>query len=305
MTATLIIVYNHRYERNIPVWEKLYEGRFSRILHLMPFYQGNQPNVIPVYDNSFTFQGYFAQAFARFFRPDSAHYLFVADDLLLNPTITECSYADWLGLDPQTSFVPDLEELHKVKGYWPRAGDALAFLHNGRGVEYLRELPSAEDAGKRLAKHGLEIGPLAFRQVYRRPARGSRHSIPYFLHRMKWRVQYGDGVSMPYPLVGSYSDLVAVSGECIRQFCAYCGVYAAMRLHAELAIPTALALATEHIVTEKNLPRKGKALWTAAEVQELRQRHGGKLQHLLTNFPPDTLYYHPVKLSQWDCSASA
>src|SRR5438309_2566399 len=55
--AALIIVFNHRYDKNIPLLETLYEGRFSNIYYLVPFYDGEKENVIPVYENSFRFQG--------------------------------------------------------------------------------------------------------------------------------------------------------------------------------------------------------------------------------------------------------
>jgi hypothetical protein len=41
-------------------------------------YDGNEPNVIPVYDNSFKFQGYIAQAYARIFDPKYSHYVLSA-----------------------------------------------------------------------------------------------------------------------------------------------------------------------------------------------------------------------------------
>ncbi len=48
----LLVVYNHRYDKNIPVIDKIYQNRFSHVFHLVPFYDGEQENVIPVYDLS-------------------------------------------------------------------------------------------------------------------------------------------------------------------------------------------------------------------------------------------------------------
>ena len=97
-SVALIIIYNHRYEKNIDVLERIYRGRFTDIFHLMPFYTGNKKNVIPVYENSMYFQGYVSQGLKAIFDEKYSHYLFVADDLILNPVINEATYEQYLKL---------------------------------------------------------------------------------------------------------------------------------------------------------------------------------------------------------------
>ena len=46
----LIIIYNHRFDQNIEKLNKIYGERFSKIYHLVPFYDGDLPNVIPVFE---------------------------------------------------------------------------------------------------------------------------------------------------------------------------------------------------------------------------------------------------------------
>jgi len=82
--VALIIIYNHQYNKNIDILERIYNGRFSNIYHLVPFYNGEKQNVIPVYDSSYYFQGYVAQGFKSYFKEEFTHYFFVADDLILN-----------------------------------------------------------------------------------------------------------------------------------------------------------------------------------------------------------------------------
>jgi hypothetical protein len=43
---------------------------------------------------------------------------------------------------------------------------------------------------------------------------------------------------------------------------------------------------------------KGQALWTKEQLQSL-EKFGKSLSNLLSEFPPDRLYLHPIKLSQW------
>jgi hypothetical protein len=106
--------------------------------------------------------------------------------------------------------------------------------------------------------------------------------------------------SLSYPLVAGYSDIFIVSAPAIKTFGHYCGVFSALNLYVEIAIPTALAMSSEAIVTGKKLPVKGKPLWIP-EVYEYLLPYQNNLELLMKNFP-DVLYIHPVKFSQWDCS---
>ena len=60
---TLVIVFNHRYDKNIAALEKIYRKKFFNIKFLVPFYNGDREDVIPIYENSHYFQGYFAQGY--------------------------------------------------------------------------------------------------------------------------------------------------------------------------------------------------------------------------------------------------
>jgi hypothetical protein len=317
----LVVIYNHRYDGNISIVEDLYRGRFANIFHLVPFYDGDRPNVIPVYENSFQFQGYIAQGSKHFFRPEFEHYLFIADDLVLNPVINENSYRQKLGLDSNTSFIPHLISLHEMKNYWPRTREAFEFTVKKKGVEIVKELPDYDDALARFAVHGLEIKPLRHRQVFPSPGRSIIAWLRMVVSRQKQLLHFlSDGLmrwknDLSYPLTGSYSDICAVSAGTVSRFCHFCGVFAAAGLHAELAIPTALVLSSDQIVTEKDLSLSGRALWPDGwnrlhgendlahdELMEL-DKYNNDLSLLLKNFPEGYLYLHPVKLSKWKLPA--
>ena len=110
--VALVIIYNHKYNKNIEILERIYKDRFSNIYHLVPFYNGDNPNVIPVYENSWYFQGYISQGFKSYFKEEYTHYFFVADDLILNPKINENNYAEHLKLNSNTCFIPYLFNLN-------------------------------------------------------------------------------------------------------------------------------------------------------------------------------------------------
>jgi hypothetical protein len=305
--VVLIIIYNHRYDENIEILERLYKKRFSNIFHLMPFYNGEKSNVISVYENSHFFQGYIAQGFNQYFKKEFSHYLFIADDLILNPVITEKSYKEYFKLDGETSFITELVTLHEREDFWRRHKEAYDYTPNIIGIEVMNEIPTYEDALIQFNKLNLVIDSLRFDQIYPR----IKLSLQTFksTHRSKIFLAYiyskfiswlkRKSYDMSYPLVGGYSDIAIVPAKSIKQFCHYCGVFSATNLFVELAIPTALVLSSEKIVTEKQLRLQGKALWTREEHKELK-KFGKDLKILMSNFPENYIYLHPVKLSGWN-----
>lgn len=310
--VALIIIYNHQYNKNISRLEKIYKDRFSNIYHLVPFYNGDKANVIPVYDNSFYFQGYVAQGLKSYFHEDYEHYFFVADDLILNPVINENNYKEHLNLGANTCFLPGFITLHECDFYWKRVGEAYHYNMHVPGVEAHSQLPDSNSALEAFGRFGLEVKPLSFHQIWEGPEAISPGVIENIKRRIPNAQNLPDQVvteaiknqlvsqtyNLPYPLVGSYSDIFVVSSDAIKQFCHYCGVFAATKLFVEVALPTSLVLSAKEIVTEDNLRLQGKALWTAEDYKIL-EKYGKKLSALLEDFPLNHLYLHPVKLSEW------
>lgn len=305
--VALIIIYNHRYDKNIEILERIYNKRFSNIYHLMPFYNGDKPNVIPVYENSHYFQGYIAQGLKVYFKEKFSHYFFIADDLILNPVINENNYSEHFKLDGKTSFIAELVTLHERKVFWRRLKEAYDYSPKMIGVEVMNELPTYDEAIKKFNRLNLTISPLKFDQIYPRiePSLQTFTSIAkaktyllYLYSKLKSSAK-NTSYEMSYPLVGSYSDIAIVPAEYIKKFCHYCGVFSATNLFVELAIPTAIVLTTEKLVIDNNLQLQGKALWTTEELKELK-KYGKNLNELMSNFPKNYIYLHPVKLSSWN-----
>jgi hypothetical protein len=221
-----------------------------------PVLRRQSPGRHTVYGQSHYFQGYIAQGLKSFFRPESAHYLFVADDLILNPAISADTYAQVLKLDADSSFIPELLSIPQPSEYWSHNRNGLRFdAFRTEGMEVRGEVPDAAEAAERLRRHGVFGSSFTFAQVYGAPA----------------------------PAEGVRARLRHLR---------------AASLFAELAIPTALVLAADKIVTEQDLALRGKALWTQEQLDELNP-YCRRLGRLLRGFPADYLYLHPVKLSQW------
>jgi hypothetical protein len=316
--VALIIIYNHRFDKNIAILEAMYAPKFSHVYHLVPFYDGDQPNVIAVYENSYYFQGYIAQGFKQFFDEKFDHYFFVADDMILNPAIDEHNYQAHLQLDAQTSFLPGLKthrfavhtptpiSFHKLAHFWTRTKEAYDYTIAKKGVEATRELPTYEAALAKFAQFGFELRPLSLSQIYGhiyhpkatvRAFKNLKYGFKLFWHGLRRLVGRETG-ELKYPLIGGYADIFVASRQNIRQFCHYCGVFAATDLFVEVALPTAMVLSAQKLVTETDLSMQGRALWTAEELAELDHLNFD-LTRLISEFPANYLYLHPVKLSKW------
>ena len=104
---------------------------------------------------------------------------------------------------------------------------------------------------------------------------------------------------MVYPLAMSYSDFLVVPATVMPDFCHYCGVFAAMRVFVECAIPTALALAAPSIKLERDIPLRGKEVFNLDDLADFEKKYERRLPALFADFPANTIYIHPVKLSRW------
>jgi hypothetical protein len=303
----LLIVFNHRFDKNIPVLEKVYSSQFSHIYFLVPFYNGNHPNIIPVYESSNFFQSYFAQGYNRFFKEEFTHYIITGDDCLLNPSVNENNFLEQMGLPEKTDLISGFIELHKISGSaWWHTFKAVDFFGNRKGAEIKRELPPYEDAVKKFRQHGMDVQPLTKQNIFGNQTPAGKKWWQYWLFKQyhlqyKWKAQKKNGkIELPYPVAGSYSDVLVVTKESIYDFCRYCGIMAAAGLFVELAIPTALLLSSNKIVQEKDIRLQGKALWSAKEVEEVETAFNKSIASLMKGFPANQLYYHPVKLSKWN-----
>jgi hypothetical protein len=297
INIALVIVFNHRYEQNIEKLEGIYAGRFQHIYYLVPFYDGDHPRVIPVYENSYYYQGYIAQGFRSYFEEKYSHYFFVADDLVLNPVINERNLMEHFSLKDDACFIEELLGLHLLNNTF-NTRYAYAFnISRAWGLEAVNQIPSYAEALQHFKRFELEIKPLGYNQAFGRQG--------YFKKFKRLAKQLAGGEKtlkrdyhLSYPLVNAFSDLIILSRKSIKQFAHYCGVFAAAELFVELAIPTSLIFSAESISTAKDLKLHGKYLKTETELKEL-DRFNLSLADLTRNFPEGYLYLHPVKLSKW------
>lgn len=315
----LVIIYNHKYESNVPKLDHYYRGRFRKVWHLMPFYRGSAENVIPVYDGSFTFHGFVAQAAAKLKQTDAERFLFLSDDLLLDPGVNQQNILERFGIQRDWGFMAELHDLSE--GIYARGVfEARKATLQHPGLEIKNELPPPEEALKRIGRH-IKLKSMVlcrFRPYLRKPRR------PLLKNAWEnWKIFKGNiwhlrecarhrlrPKRLEYPLVGGYSDLFIVPGSAFEEFVHYCGVLAAARIFVEIALPTAMAFTCERIGTEDSSPRRGFNVWfpistyeemerKSAMLKEMENKAQYSLSNLMADWPKEYLYVHPVKLSKW------
>lgn len=296
----LIVVFNHKYNKNIPILESIYRNRFSDIFYIVPFNTDEIPGIdrekiITVYETSYCFQGYLAQSFERIWDSKYSHYVVIGDDLLLNPLLNEKNIIEQMGLEEGESYIKN------IIPYGNSSGDQSNKLYNifsafriNTGVSYKNEIPSYEQACKLCESHGYTISkklPISFflKKGYLFP----KHILLTF-----FTLCMNKGMKLPYPLYKSYADMIVIDQKSMQEFCRLSGVFAAMNIFVETAIPLAMLLSCKKIKTESEIGYIGVENW-GKDIPRFEELHGRNLSSLFQNFGSNVLYYHPVKLSRW------
>ncbi|QNE31974.1 hypothetical protein F1C10_08500 [Sphingomonas sp. NBWT7] len=148
------VLMNHPYPGNLPLLRQVYAGRFSELLFLIPFERSDDPDVITTYRGSYVHAGYVTDALPRLRTIDCDYFLFVHDDVLLNPQFDESSFANLFPLGADDGFIPFAERTPTKLGDWEWYYSFLPkllypkSLMFGTGIEpgnLLRYLPSRDE----------------------------------------------------------------------------------------------------------------------------------------------------------------
>ena len=288
--VALMVVYNHRYDNNIPIVEKIYKNKFKHIYHLVPFYDGNQDNVIPVYENSYYFGSYITQAYGHLRKLGFTHYFIIADDMIINPQITEANVNEFLGIGENDCFIRDLIELQNDKFQWGHLDSAISYQVKQEGVEVSTILPTIEEAKQRFCRYGISTGRFSLRAITPK-FWGRRRTLMFFQALLA-------GMKLNYPILRAYSDIFLVPATVMQQFCNYLGAFSATKLFVEAAIPTSLILSSDNVKVIEGTGLRSGDVW-GKDIQALGEKYEFSVNRLIDEFPKDLLFYHPIKLSKW------
>lgn len=319
--TALVVLFNHQYDRNIPVIREIYSGRFSGLLQLMPYYRGSDPDVCSVYGNSFQFYDYILQARERIRNLEGDHILIIGDDLLLNPKFDEFSTPSLLGIHGDgTCYLDGFVDVSLPQCYRGTV-EAHRFSMTPPGIDagsVNKNVPSYEEARQILKSRNLmrhdELSRVRMFMPKWCPGGGIHanwkvlkgriwHLLNHWKHRIK-KYPYS------YPVVFGYSDIVCLPKGKFDDFCRILEVFAAWNMFVELAIPTALQLLPgTRLATLEDTRYKSGNVWFPQDpehfeamngvIEELVSSSSGDIGKLLSSFPEEYLYLHPVKLSRF------
>ena len=301
----LIIIFNHKYISNISILEKIYGKRFSNLYYIVPFNSEklsciNNSRIIPVYETSYCFQGYIAQAQDQFKNPKFSHYIFIGGDQILNPRLNENNILEELTIKDNDSYIKEIIPYDEVsngslKDQSNKLYNILGAFRINVGVSYKNEIPSYDEACKKCIEHGIRIAkklPLKFFM-------NKGYLAPKYLPLTLVTIGINKGFKIPYPLFKAYSDMIIIDKNSINKFCHLSGVFAAMNIFVETAIPLAMVLTCSSIRTEKDMKNyHGVENW-GEEITNFENKYKKDLSYLFDHFDKDVVYYHPIKLSKW------
>lgn len=301
----LVVIFNHKYNRNISVLEKIYGERFSSLYYIVPFNTEDidgvdKRKIISVYETSYCFQGYITQAYEKLKNKKFSHYIFIGDDQILNAQLNQFNIIEKLGLGNEDSYIKEIIPYDEIsngslKDQSNKLYNIISAFRINVGVSYKNEIPSYEIACQKCHQHGLKVA--------------KKLPLKFFMTKGYLQIKYfpltavtigiNKGFQLPYPLFKAYSDMIIINEKSMDEFCRLSGVFAAMNIFVETAIPLAMVLACDSIKTEKELNGwYGVENW-GMDIINFEKKYQYDLDYLLSDFPEKVLYYHPIKLSKW------
>ena len=291
----LSFVFNHKFEKNIPKLKKLYDDRFSTIRYLSPFSKSTDPDIIPIFETSIHFQGYFAQAFAELPK-NCEYYIFCGDDLILNPCLNENNLINALNCN-DSSYIKYLNPTWEHSFAWHKFEECSQFTEKEFTIPYQNLLPSRNELLKIYDSYGFKYKNIGFHNFEGVKEKGIT------TNRIKSGASYffrnGNKRYIKYPLIEGYSDLIVVPKDNLELFCHYCGIFAAMNLWVDAAVATALLLSGSPVRTEIDSKYSGTEYWNNDELKKRLSLTNKKLDRINDVFKEKELYIHPIKLSAY------
>lgn len=306
---TLCILFNHAFPSNIPLLREIYRDRFSDILFLQPIELSEDDDVITSYRGSYNFHGMVADALPRLLARKSDHYVFIHDDILLNPKLDANNLVSTLRVRPGGSFITNFSAAggqinspdHPGWQWIVGALWKMLFPTNtvsGSGVQSSAKLlqPITSRRTEMEEKYGFKFQPYTY-DVSSPPPQvdpfGS-NQLSDDLVRLIFRGLFDHSVDPPCltsapPLCVGYSDFFVVDGSAMKAVGEMLGVLAALGLFVEMAIPTALAALTTYVTQAQEVGMRGEWTYDPGITPA---------QTVIDGFRSDVLLRHPIKPSR-------
>ena len=302
----ICFIFNHPFPGQIPIIKKLYEGRFSKMLFLVPYFEDDEDeDVYTVYHGAFSFDAMVVDARHRIKEKfkDCSHLLFVHNDLLISGRFNETTTADILNL-ANGPFIAHMSKLGGTAFDWvwkstlPHKWRFPMDQFLGTGAEKAREyFPTRASIDYYCKLAGFDAAPS---QLARDDERVKERYQNQFIHEQIYTNPQHTGESgafdLEYPLFVGYSDIFAVPMDDFDKWVRNLGVLSSMRVFPEIAIPTSLVWSFGPVSTQGKLGLKTAILWQDRHLTD-------DINWVIEKFDEGLDYIHPVKYEQYDAGA--
>lgn len=305
----LVIIFNHRYDKNLPLLRKIYGERFSEIRFLMPFYDGADSDVIPVYESSWQFQGYFIQAYDKLKDIPCTHYLFIGDDLIINPTFDEKNFVEQSTMHDKKFLITGFKPLNSPNMFrvW-RPASAITIPFYSRATTWKDFLCPYDEAMVKFKEFfGVEYKKVYDEEFFGDPNRPGKNMLGKWdnaeeFSRLvdEFKKQNKGSMKIPYPMAyrGGGSDIFCISKDSLFEFSRLCGIFSAMNLFVEMAIPTAAVLMFKRSEVAFFPNGTGLIMWNVKRT-DFAEKYDRDFSRLYNEWDEKLIFVHPVKLSGW------
>ena len=302
----LVIIFNHRFDRNLPVLRKIYGERFSNIRFLMPFYDGSDDDVIPVYESSYQFQGYLIQAYDKLKNIPCSHYLFIGDDLIINPYFDETNFIARTNMHGKKFLGRNFDPLNspnKFRWFWA-AGSSKSFYNPA--TNWKDSLYSYDEAMSKFKDFfGVDYKETYDEEFFGNPNApgntelGSWNNVQGFFNVINnFVATNNNSLRIPYPMASCCSDIFCLDKDSLFEFSRLCGIFSAMNLFVEIATPTATVLTYKRNDVTFFNSNSELLLWGNDRII-FEEKYGRNFARLYNEWDDKLCYVHPVKLSRW------
>lgn len=302
----LVVMFNHRFDKNLPLLRKIYGERFSDIKFLMPFYDGADADVIPVYESSHQFQGYFIQAYDKLKDIPCTHYLFIGDDLIIRPDLDEINFTARTNMHGKKFLDCKFTPINNPNGFrWYWAANFSKPFYDAATSWKNSLLPYDKAIAKFNEFFGTKYNEIYDEAFFGNPNEpgvtimGQWNNPGDFINVVnKFIASNGNSLKIPYPMAGGYSDIFCVDKTSLFEFSRLCGIFSAMNLFVEAAIPTAAVLTFKRDDVAFFSRESGVILWNDDRIA-LEKKYDKNFSRLYREWQAQIFFIHPVKLSGW------
>ncbi|WP_174300682.1 hypothetical protein [Caulobacter sp. S45] len=303
---TVCVLFNHPFPANIPALKAIYADRFEDVMFVQPMAPSEDPEVLTSYSGAYGFHGMMVDAIPRILALGAEHVVFIHDDVLLNPLLNENNIVDRLGLTADGAFLPEFKAFGGELDAWPWTLGVLWKLVfplnaiSGSGAEHFASyLPDPQQVEARLCrKYGFDFKPFSWNRdaPSARPMLGYGRELPAEVQAPILETLFGPRddprtIKPAFPLCSGMADFVVVSRGMLEDFRRLLGVFQQLGLFVEVAVPTALAAAAEHVVQSRDVGLRADWLWAEG-------REATSAATLIEGFRTNLLLAHPFKLSR-------